>query len=163
MPNLSGKSPVILATHQMGCVNFIRGNAYVNLNDLAATFGKRIDNWTRLQGTRDLLEAFAEDPAYRGLEPIKVIKGGDTTRTQTDPSDLRDRSESAVQQGTWAHPDIAIQFAQWCSPKFSLWVSRQIRHLLEYGEVNLHYQEWTQEQFDRGVELNRDDIRDLYS
>lgn len=61
-----------------------------------------------------------------------------------------------------AHPDIAIQFAQWCSPKFALWVSRQIRHLLEYGEVNLNHTEWTTQQHNAGIEYNRDDIKEMY-
>lgn len=67
-----------------------------------------------------------------------------------------------IQQGTWAHPHIAIQFAQWCSPKFALWVSRQIEHLIQYGEVNLDHTEWTTDQHLNGVELNRDDIKDMY-
>ena len=61
-----------------------------------------------------------------------------------------------------AHPDIAIQFAQWCSPKFALWVSRQIRHLLEHGEVNLNHTEWTTQQHIIGIEYNRDDIKEMY-
>ena len=64
--------------------------------------------------------------------------------------------------GTFAHPDIAIAFAQWCSPAFRLWVSRQIRHLMTYGEVNLHYREWSKEEIERGIEFSRDDIREMY-
>ncbi|MGB3766559.1 MAG: KilA-N domain-containing protein, partial [Phormidesmis sp.] len=35
--------------------------------------------------------------------------------------------------GTWAHPDIALQFAQWCSPVFALQVSRWVREWLTSG------------------------------
>ncbi len=105
----------------------------------------------RLKSTQALFEAFRQDPSYNGAEPF---------------CDRELRSESTGKfvsgGGIFAHPDIAIQFAQWCSPAFALWVSRQIRHLLTYGEVNIHYQEWSEEQYHRGVEFNREDIKELY-
>lgn len=80
------------------------------------------------------------------------------------PSHLREvlLESGSKDRGTWVHPDVAIQFAQWYSPAFALWVSRQIRHLMTYGEVNLHYQEWTHDQLLRGQQLNRDDITEIY-
>jgi hypothetical protein len=41
-------------------------------------------------------------------------------------------------------------------------VSRQIRHLLQHGEVNLHYREWDADTYNRGVQFNRDDISEMY-
>jgi hypothetical protein len=32
--------------------------------------------------------------------------------------------------GTWLHPDLAIEFARWCSPKFSIWCNEQIKEIL---------------------------------
>jgi hypothetical protein len=40
-------------------------------------------------------------------------------------------------QNTWIHPDLAIQLAQWLSPKFALLVSRWIRTLVIEGNVQL--------------------------
>ena len=111
----------------------------------------------RLKGTKQLFVAFEKQPRYRSMEAIISRKG-----QFSDTSDLRYHSENIEGQGTWAHPDIAIQFAQWCSPEFALWVSSQIRHLLEYGEVNIHHEEWTIEQYDNGMQLNRDDIKSMY-
>ncbi|HEY9873599.1 MAG TPA: KilA-N domain-containing protein [Candidatus Obscuribacterales bacterium] len=149
--HLTGKDPTTVALHQLGSVEFLRSGAYCNLNDIAKPFGKRVDNWMRLKSTKELFKAFKQDPSYNGAEPFydrnlrsevtgKFVSGG----------------------GAFAHPDIAIQFAQWCSPGFALWVSRQIRHLLTYGEVNIHYREWSEEQYHRGVEFNRQDIKELY-
>lgn len=89
-----------------------------------------------------ILSEFSQDPCYNGNPPViaKEGRGG----------------------GTFAHPDIAIAFAQWCNPKFQLWVSRQIRHLLTYGEVNLHYTEWGEETRLQGIEYSRDDIEEMY-
>lgn len=142
MSILSGKDSVAIAFHKEGVVSFLRGNAYVNLSDVAKPFNKRMSDWLRLKQTKSLIERFESDPSYNGNPAIYTKEG----RTG----------------GTWAHPDIAIQFAQWCDPGFALWVSRQIRHLLTYGEVNIHHREWTREQYQQGIFYNREDIRDLF-
>lgn len=85
-------------------------DGYINLNQMADAAGKRIDNWMRLQETTSLLREFASDPLYQGVPSLIAVEG----RTG----------------GTWAHPDIAIQFAQWCSPAFALQVSRWVRQWL---------------------------------
>ena len=88
-------------------------DGYINLNQMAKATGRRIDNWSRLQETTSLLREFSSDPQYSGLEPIITVEG---------------RSG-----GTWAHPDIAIQFAQWCNPAFALQVSRWVRDWMTTG------------------------------
>lgn len=172
--SLTGKTVTTIANHQFGFVEMVRKGAYVRLNDVAVCFpGKRLDNWMALKSTAELIEAFGEEHCYRHQEPFKIIKGRMTIEgfsKNSDTLDSRYHSKPAssksggdlIQQGTWAHPDIAIQFAQWCSPKFALWVSRQIRHLLEHGEVNLNYTEWSTQQHASGAEFNRDDIKDMY-
>ena len=94
-------------------------DGYINLNQMAQATGKRIDNWLRLDQTRELIEEF----------------------DNSDSSDLRNRPRAIITLkggtggggGTWAHPDIAIQFAQWCSPSFALQVSRWVREWMTTG------------------------------
>lgn len=88
-------------------------DGYINLNNMADAAGKRIDNWMRLQETTSLLREFQDDPLYQGVPPLITIEGRNG--------------------GTWAHPDIAIQFAQWCSPAFALQVSRWVRQWMTTG------------------------------
>lgn len=101
-------------------------DGYINLNQMANATGKRIDNWLRLQDTKELIAEFE--------------------RQNIDSSDLRNQSVRAIVTiksgavgkrgggGTWAHPDIAIQFAQWCSPSFALQVSRWVREWMTTGK-----------------------------
>lgn len=152
---LTGKADTVTAIHKSGMVELVRSTGYCNLNDIAKTFGKRVDNWMRLKSTKDLIAAFESDPAYAGIPPFIASKGG----RNEHPSHLRDATSD---RGTWAHPDIAIDFAAWCDTGFRLWMYRQIRHLLQYGEVNLHYREWSSDQIQQGLEYNKDDIRELY-
>lgn len=92
-------------------------DGYINLNQMARAAGKRVDNWTRLQQTTSLLREFTAGPQYSGVEPLVTIEGR--------------------KGGTWAHPDIAIQFAQWCSPAFALQVSRWVREWMTTGRSPL--------------------------
>ncbi|NEP61155.1 MAG: KilA-N domain-containing protein [Symploca sp. SIO2G7] len=84
---------------------------------MAKPFKKRVNNWKRLKSTKALLETFRQDPSYDGMQPF-IIKRGREKGSKLDSSDL---SHPTLGGGTWAHPDIAIQFAQWCSPGFALW------------------------------------------
>ena len=100
-------------------VNQRVADGYINLNQMANATGKRLDNWFQNQSTEELLSEFREHqdklPGIPGSlsEPVITIPG----RTG----------------GTWAHPDIAIQFAQWCSPSFALQVSRWVREWMTTG------------------------------
>ncbi len=95
----------------------VREDGYVNVTLLCKANGKRIDNWTRLEGTKKLLDEFSNSLTYEGVKIIHTIEG--------------------KKGGTYYHPDLAIQFAQWVSPSFSIQVSRWIRELLVNGKVEL--------------------------
>jgi hypothetical protein len=100
-------------------------DGYINLNQMADATSKRIDNWLRLQETKELIAEF--------------------DKQNIASSDLRKQSKQAIITvtsgvkgqrgggGTWAHPDIALQFAQWCSPSFALQVSRWVREWMTTG------------------------------
>ena len=94
-------------------------DGYINLNQMADATGKRVDNWLRLQETRELIAEF-------------------DIQQRSNPSDLRDlipaiEAKRGQGGGTWAHPHIAIQFAQWCSPAFALQVSRWVTEWMTTG------------------------------
>jgi len=48
---------------------------------------------------------------------------------------LVDKKIGGKHEGTWIHPDLAIQLAQWLSPEFALQVSQCIRTLFVEGKV----------------------------
>ena len=99
----NGKDPVAIARHKLGTVQFIRGSAYTDLNDIAKPFGKRVRNWTRLKTTQKLFDEFRTNPVYGGAEPVITSKGG-SLDSRLDGKD----------RGTFAHPVIAKAFSDWC-------------------------------------------------
>jgi len=36
-------------------------------------------------------------------------------------------------QGTWLHRDLAVEYARWLDPKFSIWISQKIQELINDG------------------------------
>lgn len=89
-------------------------NGYIHLNPIANASGKRVADWKENKETTALLAQFNQDPTYQGFQPLVAIGGRNG--------------------GTWAHPDIAIQFAQWCNPAFTLQVSRWVREWMTTGK-----------------------------
>ena len=100
-------------------------DGYINLNQMAKATGKRIDNWTRLQSTKELIAEF--DSQIASSDPREQLPA-----LVTSTSGIKGQRGGG---GTWAHPDIAVQFAQWCSPAFALIVSRWVREWMTSGRV----------------------------
>ena len=103
-------------------------DGYINLNDIAKSTGKRLDKWLANKTTQGLFLEFEKQ------------------QTDTPNSGYRNRAIISTKGGagggsTWAHPQIAIQFAQWCSPAFALWCSRIIIDYMTYGAGNPLWQE----------------------
>lgn len=91
-------------------------DGYINLNQMADATGKRVDNWLRLQEVQELISEFESQQNLHSSD-LRNVK----------PAFVTSKARSDRGGGTWAHPDIAIQFAQWCSPPFALQVSRWVR------------------------------------
>jgi hypothetical protein len=98
----------------------IRSDGYMNATLMCKAYNKRFNNWNRSKETQELIKAISSDTQIRASELITCIKGGNYNL-----------------QGSWVHPDLAIQLAQWLSPDFAIQVSRWTRELLLTGKVEL--------------------------
>jgi len=118
---------VIVYTFNRSEVHQRVADGYINLNYMADAAGRRIDNWIRLQQTQELIAEFES----------QLIASSDLRKQSTPQPALITLTSGVKGQrgggGTWAHPDIAIQFAQWCSPTFALQVSRWVRQWMTTG------------------------------
>lgn len=91
-----------------------RHDGYINLTQMAKAYGKRVADWKENEENIALLALFKQNPIYKGFEPLISLRGRNG--------------------GTWGHPDIAIQFAQWLDRGFALQVSRWIRDWMTNGK-----------------------------
>lgn len=89
---------------------------YVNATEMAKPFGKFSKDWTRLKSSQDFIDALSTDRQICPSALIQVIKGGNGY------------------QGTFMHEDLAIEFARWLSPRFSIWCNDRIKELLTTGK-----------------------------
>lgn len=94
---------------------------YVSATELCQAGEKQFSAWYRLDSTKEVLSQLSSDTGI----PVSLLV--ETKREHT----------SEFEQGTWIHPDLAIQLAQWVSPAFALQVSRWVRSLFDARSVQL--------------------------
>lgn len=99
-------------------VTFQVGEAtMVNATEMAKPFGKQPVFWLNNQYTKGFLEEMAELRNLSSADLVRVIKGGNDKNAQ----------------GTWMHEDVALEFARWLSPRFSIWCNDRIKELMKHG------------------------------
>lgn len=91
-----------------------------------------IDNWLRNKNTLEFLSVWEEiyNPAFNSLEFEEIKKDAGLNRftmsvkqwiTRTHATGLI--AKAGRYGGTYAHKDIAFEFASWISPKFKLYLT----------------------------------------
>lgn len=98
-------------------------DSYINATQLCKAGNKLFSAWFRQDSTHELVQTLSDELNIPTTELVEIKKGGDK-----------------YQQGTWMHPDLAIQLAQWISPMFALQVSRWIRELVLFGSLSLGHE-----------------------
>lgn len=64
-------------------------------------------------------------------------------------------------QRTWLHPYVAMSYAL-SNPEFQADVNIWLIDLMTIGTINPNVLKWTLDEYQRGVEFNRDDIKEMY-
>ena len=95
-------------------------DGYINATELCKAAKKEIKHWNQLTSTKEYLEVLSSEVGIPTSELVKIKKG-------------RNFRE---EQGTWVHPDIAINIAQWCSPLFAVKVSNIVKRYYT-GDITL--------------------------
>lgn len=93
-------------------------DGYVNATAMCKAAGKDLYDYKRLDTTKEFLKELEGSPGIPG-DPLMIV-------VTTGLNDLR---------GTWIHPDMAVNLAQWCSAKFAVAVSRWVRDWLTTGKA----------------------------
>ena len=89
-----------------------------------------IDNWLRNKNTLEFLSVWEEiyNPAFNSLEFEEIKKDAGFNRFTMSVKQWLNRTnatgliaKAGRYGGTYAHKDIAFEFASWISPKFKLY------------------------------------------
>ena len=119
----------------------------INATKMAQCFpSKRLDHFLENQTTKDYINALSADTGKPVSELLKTKKGGN------------DRDS----QGTWMHEDLAIEFARWLNPEFSVWCNTKIEELLTNGTATLENEEIRLQQINSQLQQNNFNLQQAY-
>lgn len=110
------KEPVIFNYQDRFPITFKTegGKTMINATQMARSFGKLPAEWLRLAATQEFREALVQ----RG-ESVSLESQIMTTRGNTG--------------ATWIEESLAMEFARWLSPDFSVWCNNRIQELVTKG------------------------------
>ena len=85
-------------------------NGYINATTLCKKAGKMFGHYFANASTKEFLEELSTDIGIPITALVQIVKGG----------------KDAKSQGTWVHPQVAINLGQWLSPQFAVQVSKWV-------------------------------------
>lgn len=97
-------------------VRIRKEDRYVCLTDIAKASGKKLNDWSRQESTSEYLQALEQVTGIPATQLIEVQNG----------------------KPTYAHPKVALRFAQWCSPRLAVQVDFWIDELLTEGKIEIN-------------------------
>ena len=106
-----------------------REDGFINATAICKAGKKKFNDWYRLDSTKELINVVENKIKNQYLEK------SDTGNHVSQIIDVKKGNSSKFSQGSWIHPDLAVQLAQWISPTFAIQVSGWIRELALTGSV----------------------------
>lgn len=100
----------------------MRDDGFTHVTKLGHAFNRQPSDWKRLSESKALIDRLESERGIPRSQLIQVRKG----------------NSSKYSQGTWMHPDLALDFAQWCSPSLKLQILRYYRELILTGSASLN-------------------------
>ena len=140
----------------------LREDGYIFATGLCKAIGKKVNGWLRLKETKKLKKTL-EDNLFRVTELEKQLNKTDfqkngITKNSKELIEIYQGGNNIYNQGTWVHPDLGLNLAQWCCPSFSLQVSKWLRELIFTGNVEIE-----KEKTDGEINTNYQNIiKELY-
>lgn len=95
---------------------------WINATEAAKHFGKRVQHWLDNEQTQEYIR-----------ETLDELAEQDPARFKSRNSGLLVVAQRGRNGGTWLHPELAVEFARWLSPKFARWCDRNIKELIRQG------------------------------
>jgi len=106
-------------------------DGFINGTSMALAHQKKINDWFRNIDTLELFQALAEDldlqSNYGNSRNLDIARLSASKYAEIFPGLVFTKAGAPeVGGGTWLHPHLAIQLAQWCNRRFALQVSKWV-------------------------------------
>ncbi len=120
MPIVQSDEPVIFNYQDKFPITFKTdcGKTYVNATQMAKSFDKYPYVWLTLAATHEFREA--------------LIRSGESTSLESQV--ISTRGKNGI---TWIEESLAMEFARWLSPEFSVWCNSKIKELVSDGSATM--------------------------
>jgi len=120
-------------------IEFRDEDGYINVTHLCTAGKKEFSNWFQLDKTKAFLKALSSSAHIHMDELIKYSTG------------------SNKEKSNWAHPQVAMNIAQWMSPLFDMTVSSWVYEVMMTGKVDISntksYRELQSENKDKQLKI----------
>lgn len=104
-----------------------RENGYINATQMCQASNRKWHEYWRLPSTQEYLTALAKDLG------IDVILNKPKRENPSSALVLTFKGGNS-QQGTWVHPEVAVDLAAWISVEFRILVNRWVREWMTTGQ-----------------------------
>jgi hypothetical protein len=111
-------------------IEFRKEDGFVNATAMCKAGKKEFKNWKCLESTKKLIEALEGEIRISKTELMESNKGrygkkildleNETGITKSKLMDSKKGNTSKYSKGSWIHPILATNLAQWISPKFGM-------------------------------------------
>ena len=108
----------------------VDGHVYANATTMCKVFNKKVNDWTRMKLTEDMINEVSTETGIPATTLILVNKGGIVT-----------------EQGTWIHEELILELASGLNVKFRRWTQQQIATLLREGKVEVKQKQLSPAEF----------------
>jgi hypothetical protein len=98
-------------------------DGYINVTNLCKAGGKQFKHWKEIKKTKAFIRVLSSVVGIPTTELIKLGTGSKNIKNST--------------QGTWVHPQVAINIAQWISPQFDVKISGWVYEIMMTGKVDI--------------------------
>ena len=137
-----------------------REDDYISLTDIDKRFdggGSHIENWMRNRNTVEFLGVWerVHNPDFNSVEFDGIFAQTGLNRFKlsikkwvTSTNAIGIKSKAGRYGGSYAHPDIAFNFALWLSPTFQVYVAKEFQRLKEFeARERLEVADWNVKRF----------------
>lgn len=149
---MSGKTKTIIVRGKEISLTEIKDQDYISLTDIVKgeDGDDHIRNWMRNRNTVEFLGLWEtiNNDTFKGVEFDTFRKQSGLNSFNLTPKKWTEHtnaigivSKSGRGGGTYAHKDIAFEFATWLSPQFKLYLIKEFQRLKEQ-ENNTYNLEW---------------------
>ena len=115
----------------------VRRDGYVNVTKICQAAGKQLGKYFKSDHAKEYMKFLQKALDDEHSENVKLGKAIAPYGGIALLSSYKGGNVNTIEQGTFAHPDLAIIIAAWACNSFQFQVSRWIRELMITGKVEL--------------------------